>query len=131
VVAGIDSNPRVLSNTFLLITPEVVDACVNTTTPWIWAYESNFVTSATCPSAAGTERYEGRLKVNLQSLFTWFYAARSEELYSMQDFWEKAQRQPAQAWDVSTDLGIYHHPLVLLNKGTQYPFNTYELENGP
>lgn len=129
MAAGVDSNPRILRNTFLVITPEVVDACVNTATPWIWAYETSFVPSATHPSAAGTEEYKGRLKVNLHSLFTWFYAVRSEELYSMQDFWEKAQRQPAQAWDVSTDSGIYHHPLVLLDKGTQYAFNTYELEN--
>jgi hypothetical protein len=101
MAAEIDSNSRILSNTFLVVTPEVVDACLNTSIPWIWACETNFV-----PPAPGTEQYEGRLRVNLHSLFTWFYAVRSEELYIMRDFWEKAQSQPAEAWDVSTIVGI-------------------------
>ncbi|KFZ11325.1 hypothetical protein V502_07604 [Pseudogymnoascus sp. VKM F-4520 (FW-2644)] len=98
-------NPRVPSNTFLLVTPEVVDACINTSTPWIWAIWD-------------------------RALFTWFYAVRSEELYNMALFWEKAQNQ-GQVWSVATQSGIYHHPFVLLEKGSSYPFNTYELDNGP
>ena len=47
----------------------------------------------------------------------------------MEQFWTKAQNQPGQAWAVGTNTGVYHGPLVLLEKGTQYPFNTYELEN--
>ncbi|OBT80499.1 hypothetical protein VF21_00857 [Pseudogymnoascus sp. 05NY08] len=136
-VAGeVDPNPRILTNTFLLVTPEVVNACINTRTPWIWAYDAKFVPSTTPPpppadSAAGAEHYEGRLKVSLYTLLTWFYAVRSEELYSMALFWELAQKQPVQAWSVQTQSGLYHHPLVLLKKGTLYPFNTYELENDP
>jgi hypothetical protein len=96
--------------------------------PWIWAYEANFVPSATL-TAGAPEKYGGRLKVSLHSLFTWFYAARNEELYNMELFWEKAQKQPGQVWAVGTTMGRYHGPLVLLEKGTLYPFNTYELEN--
>ena len=70
------------------------------------------------------------MKVSLYILFTWFYAVRSEELYSMALFWEKAQDQ-GQVWSVATYSGIYHHPFVLLKKDSLYPFNTYELENGP
>ncbi|KFX91927.1 hypothetical protein O988_07507 [Pseudogymnoascus sp. VKM F-3808] len=125
-------NPRVPSNTFLLVTPEVVDACLNTSTPWIWAYDAKFVPSATLPptSASGTEHYEGRLRVSLYSLYTWFYAVRSEELYNMALFWEKAQNQ-GQVWSVTTMLGRYHQPFVLLEKGSSYSFHTYELDNGP
>jgi hypothetical protein len=125
-VAEIDSNPRILSNTFLVVTREVVDACLNTSIPWIWAYETNFV-----PPAVGTEQYEGRLRVNLHSLFTWFYAVRSEELYSMQYLCEKAQSQSAEDWDVSTIIGVYHRPLVLLDKDSSYQITTYELEKKP
>jgi len=64
----------------------------------------------------------------LNSLFTWFYALRPEERYSMFELWEKAQRQPQKAWDVSTDSGVSRGPLVLLELGTVYPFDTYELE---
>ncbi|OBT81186.1 hypothetical protein VE02_10128 [Pseudogymnoascus sp. 03VT05] len=53
-------NPRVLSNTYLLVTPEVVDACINTSTPWIWAYDAKFIPSA---EASGTEHYQGRLRL--------------------------------------------------------------------
>jgi hypothetical protein len=124
---------RILSNTFLLITPEVVTSCINTSTPWIWAYDADFVPStATPPSLASgqeQERYQGRLRVSLYSLFTWFYAVRSEGLYSMSRFWEKAQNQ-GQIWSVATSLGRYHHPFVLLEKGSSYPWNAYELENG-
>ncbi|OBT97635.1 hypothetical protein VE01_04541 [Pseudogymnoascus verrucosus] len=124
---------RILSNTFLLITPEVVTSCINTSTPWIWAYDADFVPStATPPSLASgqeQERYQGRLRVSLYSLFTWFYAVRSEGLYGMSRFWEKAQNQ-GQIWSVATSLGRYHHPFVLLEKGSSYPWNAYELENG-
>jgi ureidoglycolate hydrolase len=66
-----------------------------------------------------------------KGLFTWFYAVRSEELYSMQYFWEKAQSQSAGAWDVSTIMGVYHRPLVLLDKDSSYQITTYELEKEP
>jgi hypothetical protein len=106
-----------------------VDACLNTSTPWIWAYDAKFVPSATLP-ASGTEHYEGRLRVSLYSLYTWFYAVRSEELYNMALFWEKAQNQ-GQVWRVETWLGRYHQPFVLLEKGSSYSYHTYELDNGP
>lgn len=121
----------ILSNTFLLVTPDVMSSFADgsPSIPWIWAYETNFVPSATPIVVAGGKKYEGRLKVTFTSLLTWFYAARSEEFYSMEAFWEKAQNQPNQAWDVGTTMGRYHGPLVLLEKGSQWPFNTYEFEN--
>lgn len=72
--------------------------------------------------------YSGRMKVAIDSLFTWFYAARKEEIYSMELFWKKAQRQPDQAWSVATSEWKYHGPLVLLEKGSSYLRDTYELE---
>ncbi|RFU36316.1 hypothetical protein B7463_g48, partial [Scytalidium lignicola] len=131
VIPEADLNPRILSNTFLFVTSEVMKAVGDMSNPWIWAYESNFTPSETTQDAVGTDRYNGRLKVNLRSLFTWFYAVRSEKLYTMQQFWEKAQRDPEQAWQVSTHSGVYHYPLVLLEKGTVWPITAYELENEP
>lgn len=87
----VDLNPRILTNTFLLVTPKVVNACINTRTLWIWAYDVKFVPLTTPPPpladlAAGAEHYEGRLKVSLYTLLTWFYAVRSKELYNMSLF---------------------------------------------
>ena len=38
----------------------------------------------------GVEKFAGRIKVALDSLFNWFYAARKEEIYSIDLFCEKA-----------------------------------------
>jgi predicted RNase H-like nuclease (RuvC/YqgF family) len=57
MAAEIDSDPRILSNTFLVVTPEVVNACLNTSIPWIWTYETNFV-----PPALGTEQYGAEIE---------------------------------------------------------------------
>ena len=101
----------------------------NPPNPWIWAYETNFTPSAALPTETGVEKYAGKIKVALDSLFTWFYAARKEEIYSMDLFWKKAQRQPSQALSIPTSMGRYHGPLVLLEKGSLFPFNTYQLQN--
>jgi hypothetical protein len=129
--SGDDTSPYILSNTFLLVTADVMSSFTDgsPSIPWIWAYETNFVPSAAPITVAGGKKYDGRLKVTFESLLSWFYAARSEELYSMELFWEKAQNQPGQAWAVGTCMGKYHGPLVLLEKGSDWPFNTYELEN--
>lgn len=98
-------------------------------TRWIWAYETDFTPSPALPAGNGAGTYTGRIKVALDSLFTWFYAARKEEIYSMDLFWEKAQQQPGQAWSVATSMGRYHGPLVLLERGSLFPFNTYQLQD--
>ncbi|PMD24377.1 hypothetical protein NA56DRAFT_746506 [Hyaloscypha hepaticicola] len=95
---------------------------------WIWAYDTNFVPSANSITVSDGKKYEGRMKVAMSSLFTWFYAARKEKIYSMALFREKAQRQSYQAWETQTSMGRYHHPLVLLEKGARRPFNSHELE---
>lgn len=97
--------------------------------PWIWAYDSIFVPMAISEFANVGEIYDGRLKIAFNSLFTWFYAARKENVYNMEMFWEKARQQTSQAWAVETTMGRYHGPLVLLEKGTRWPFNNYELNN--
>jgi hypothetical protein len=112
----------------LLIDSDVIESFHQPFHAWIWAYETNFDPSAESIKTPDGKKYEGRMKVAMTSLFTWFYAARKEEIYSMPLFWEKAQRQSNQAWEIQTTMGRYHHPLVLLDKGTVWPFNSYELE---
>ncbi|CZR65715.1 uncharacterized protein PAC_15615 [Phialocephala subalpina] len=128
--SGSDASPYILKNTYLLITPEVVASCAkdNSQEKWVWAYDANFDPKTTAVTGTGGEQYNGRLKVNLRTLFTWFYAVRSEELYSMDLLWEKARHEPSQAYHVLTTGGLYHHPLVLVEPGTGYFFNSYELE---
>lgn len=123
-----EGSPFILRNTFLLVTPEVVSSCAkdNTQEKWIWAYDANSDPKTTA-SENGDEQYRGRVKVNLRTLFTWFYAVRSEELHSMDTLWRKAQQDPEQAYLVGTTGGIYHHPLVKIEPGVNYPFNSYEL----
>ncbi|CAG8984152.1 hypothetical protein HYALB_00008153 [Hymenoscyphus albidus] len=132
-----NTSPYIISNTFLLVTPEVISSfmdndATHTSPPWIWAYEANGA-PVPAPTEATYEenKYEGRLKVTASTIFTWFYAVRAQkkELYSMELFWKKAQQQPAKAWQVSAIKGRYHDPLVLLALGTHWPWWTCELDN--
>ncbi|KAF7946089.1 uncharacterized protein EAE97_005127 [Botrytis byssoidea] len=107
---------QIIQNTFLLITPEVVASFESSSiTPWIWAFDTTFDPSAPIQADSVT-KFDGRLKVASTSVFTWFYAARKEEIYGMNQFWECAQKQPDQVWKVATELGLYHDPLVSLTK---------------
>ncbi|TGO45282.1 hypothetical protein BCON_0405g00010 [Botryotinia convoluta] len=129
VKARTEFDQHILQNTFLLVTPEVI-ASFNgsSTTPWIWAYDTTFDLKVSSETDTSTV-FDGKLKVAATSVFTWFYAARKEEIYCMKRFWEYAQKKPDQIWDVATEMGRYHGPLVLLKKGTHWLFNTYEFRS--
>jgi hypothetical protein len=86
------------------------------------------VPSAKSITTLDNKKYEGRLEVAMSSLITYFYAARKKEIYRLMLFWGKAQRQCDQAWETQTSMIRYHHPLVLLDEGTRWSFNSYELE---
>ncbi|KAF5872696.1 uncharacterized protein Bfra_006059 [Botrytis fragariae] len=123
------SDQHILQNTFLLVTPEVVASFNGSSiTPWIWAYDTTFDLKVLSETDTSTV-FDGRLKVAATSIFTWFYAARKEEIYCMKRLWGCAQKQPDQIWDVATEMRRYHGPLVLLKKGTHWPFNTYEFRS--
>ncbi|TGO13164.1 hypothetical protein BTUL_0075g00090 [Botrytis tulipae] len=123
------SDQQILQNKFLLVTPEVIASFKgSSTTPWIWAYDTNFDLKVSSEKDNSTS-FDGRLRVAANSAFTWFYAARKEEIYCMKQFWEYAQKKPDQVWDVATEMGRYHGPLVLLKKGTHWSFNTYEFRS--
>ncbi|KAF7899411.1 hypothetical protein BELL_0097g00140 [Botrytis elliptica] len=129
VKARTESDQQILQNTFLLVTPEVIASFNGSSnTPWIWAYDTTFDPTVSFETDTSTV-FNGRLKVAATSAFTWFYAARKEEIYCMKRFWEYAQKKPDQIWDVATEMGRYHGPLVLLKKGTHWPFNTYEFRS--
>ncbi|KAF8857376.1 hypothetical protein BDZ45DRAFT_803377 [Acephala macrosclerotiorum] len=84
-VNSLGVNPHMLNNAFRLIESEVMKSLTDSpiSNPLIWAYKADFIPSANSTVTAAGEKYEGRMKVALNSLFFWFYAARKEELYSM------------------------------------------------
>jgi hypothetical protein len=85
--------------------------------PWAWAYDTNFVPDSSMPSNSTEEIYQGRVRVRIHCLFTWFYAVRESELYTMERLWEMAQTQPDRAWFADSLGGAYHHQLVLPSPG--------------
>ena len=67
---------------------------------WVWAYDADW----NPPSPNRTtddDGYDGRLKVPINRLFTWFYAARVENV-DMKDMWRKAQKHPDKLWTCET-----------------------------
>jgi hypothetical protein len=77
------SNSDISTNTFLLIDSDVMQSFDQPFHAWIWSYETNFVPSANSITTLDNKKYEGRMKMAMSSLFTWFYAARKEEINSM------------------------------------------------
>ena len=71
--------------------------------------------------------YCGRIRVSLSSLFSWFYAVRASEKYTMEELWHKAQMQPAKCWYVQSMGGAYHTRLVLPKSGETRGTYTAEL----
>ncbi|KAH7144248.1 hypothetical protein B0J13DRAFT_607640 [Dactylonectria estremocensis] len=51
---------------------------------------------------ADEDGYEGRVKVDIKLLFSWFYYARLEG-YDMKQLWRKAQTLPYQTWTCRAD----------------------------
>lgn len=117
-----------MSNTFIVFNkestakyfenPTLEEHRLNNIESWVWAYDANFVPDLSAPTDTSEEKYQGRLRVSLSCLFTWFYAVRATEKYTMKQLWEKAQTQLGKRWYVEAQGGAYHSPLVLLEPGT-------------
>ncbi|RFU24039.1 hypothetical protein B7463_g12299, partial [Scytalidium lignicola] len=94
---------------------------------WVWAYDVNFEPDLSAFTSSSEEEYQGRLRVDLRCLFTWFYAVRATEKYPMKKLWEMAQVQRGKRWYVEAQGGSYHSQLVLLEPGTTRGRYTAEL----
>ena len=69
------------------------------------------------------------MKVAMSSLFSWFHAARKEEIYIMALFWEKPSDnliRLGRPKPLSGDITIL---LLFWRKVTRWPFKSYELED--
>ena len=62
---------------------------------WVWAVSADWDMSE--ETAVNGEKYQGRMKVAIWSVNSWFYAARWEGT-SLQDMWLKAQQHPEKLW---------------------------------
>ena len=62
---------------------------------WVWAYDADWDTSS--EEVINGEKYQGRVKVAIYSLKSWFYAACWEGI-SLRDIWLKAQQHPEKLW---------------------------------
>jgi len=63
---------------------------------WVWAYDEDWDSSDE-ETVVNGETYQGRVKVAIWSISSWFYAARWEEV-SLRDMWLKSQQHPEQLW---------------------------------
>lgn len=57
--------------------------------------------------------YEGRVKVDISVLFSWFYYARLQG-YDMKDLWRRAQSLPNQTWTCKPDDSDLSKPQALI-----------------
>lgn len=62
---------------------------------------------------ADEDGYEGRVKVDIKYLFSWFYYARLEG-YDLKQLWRKAQTLPHQTWKCSHDIFDHTKPQALI-----------------
>ncbi|KAM0190084.1 hypothetical protein ACHAPA_011083 [Fusarium lateritium] len=95
-------SPGILRNTFIVIPMDLIsgnrslgesdflDPC------WVWAYDADWDSSEEETVFDG-EKYQGRVKVAIWSVNSWFYGARWEGV-SLRDMWFKAQRHPQKMW---------------------------------
>ncbi|EKJ74238.1 hypothetical protein NXS19_005905 [Fusarium pseudograminearum] len=98
-------SPGVLRNTFIVIPLELVPAVSedggfgdnhNLNPYWVWACDADWDSSDEETVVDG-DKYEGRVRVAIYSLNSWFYAARWEGV-SLKDMWLKAQQHPEKLW---------------------------------
>jgi hypothetical protein len=64
---------------------------------FIWAYDPDW-TPPDPDSRADEDGYEGRVKVPLPLLYTWFYFARKDGIYDLKELWKKALEHPDEIW---------------------------------
>ncbi|KAL6922728.1 hypothetical protein FSST1_000002 [Fusarium sambucinum] len=92
----------ILRNTFIVIPIELTSE-ENLQRPedelldpyWVWAYDADWDSEE--ETVFNGKKYQGRVKVAIWSVNSWFYAARWEGV-SLQDMWLKAQQLPEKAW---------------------------------
>ncbi|RGP69884.1 hypothetical protein FLONG3_7639 [Fusarium longipes] len=89
-------------NTFIVIPPELTSEENLQRTEgealdpyWVWAYDPDW--DGPEEVVCNGEKYQGRIKVAIWSLNSWFYAARWEGV-SLQAMWLKAQQHPEKLW---------------------------------
>ena len=93
----------ILRNTFIVIPIELTSKENRQRTEgelldpyWVWAYDADWDSSEEETVFDG-EKYQGRVKVAIWSVNSWFYAARWEGV-SLRDMWLKAQQHPEKVW---------------------------------
>lgn len=95
----------ILRNTFIVIPIELTseenlqrtEASGDLLDPyWVWAYDADWDSSEE-ETVFNGEKYQGRVKVAIWSVNSWFYAARWEGV-SLRDMWLKAQQHPEKLW---------------------------------
>ncbi|KAI3576563.1 hypothetical protein IWW34DRAFT_702524 [Fusarium oxysporum f. sp. albedinis] len=93
----------ILRNTFIVIPIELTSEENRQRTEgelldpyWVWAYDADWGSSEEETVFDG-EKYQGRVKVAIWSVNSWFYAARWEGV-SLRDMWLKAQQHPEKMW---------------------------------
>ncbi|KAF5660661.1 hypothetical protein FHETE_8824 [Fusarium heterosporum] len=95
-------SPGLLRNTFIVIPAELVSGNLGRRESeildpyWVWAYDADWDGSAEETISSG-EKYQGRVKVAIWSVNSWFYAARWEGV-NLRDMWLKAQQHPEKLW---------------------------------
>jgi len=67
---------------------------------WVWAYDP-YWSPPSLEKTTDEDGYDGRVKVPIDRLFTWFYAARAKDT-DMKLMWRKAQRHPEKLWTCET-----------------------------
>ena len=96
----------ILRNTFIVIPIELTceenlqrtEASGDLLDPyWVWAYDADWNSSKEEETVFNGEKYQGRMKVAIWSVNSWFYAARWEGI-SLRDMWLKAQKHPKKLW---------------------------------
>ncbi|SPJ86888.1 uncharacterized protein FTOL_11913 [Fusarium torulosum] len=98
-------SPAILRNTFIVIPMELISG--NRSRErwelldpyWVWAYDANWDSSE--ETVFNGEKYQGRVKVAIWSVKSWFYGARWEGV-SLRDMWLKAQQHPEGLWECYT-----------------------------
>ncbi|KAM0244011.1 hypothetical protein ACHAP5_006675 [Fusarium lateritium] len=103
-------SPGILRNTLIVIPIELLPELPeddefgedhNLYPYWVWAYDTDWV-SLEDEAVVNGEKYEGRVRVAIYSLDSWFYAARWEGV-SLRNMWLKAQQHPEKLWICFTE----------------------------
>jgi hypothetical protein len=109
-----DLSPAILKDTFIVVGRDCVPLDLGTASSinvdklppfWVWAYDAEW--ASPLPTSSGKQNdvdedgYDGRIKVPVNRLYTWFYAARLEGT-NMKLMWKKSQAHPEKLWTCET-----------------------------